>query len=335
MRLPSDVVAAFERAPGRILGTRDLVALGHHRMTVAAWAADTHLERILHGLYRRADDPPPLDQGLHVAQRYLDLRRPAAHAEPLLSGGAALEVLLGSERRVHRPLVLVDGRTRPRLDELPFDVRRTLRVGALPPWCTVAGLRLVCPARGLADLAHDPAVTDVALRVAMDEIRNRRLLTTVELAERIGRGRGAGAARLRRVVDDGALEQESEGERTAFALLFGPRPPQPDCQVVCLGSLRVDFAFIAAGLVVEYHGDDAHRHRVDHDATRAHALERAGWRVIVVTATMLEDAASLAVWIHRIRREREQLIASGALRQPTLPPQPARLIPLRTLHPSG
>ena len=53
----------------------------------------------------------------------------------------------------------------------------------------------------------------------------------------------------------GAFAQESEGERDAFAALFADDPYPPDCQVVLLERLRVDFAYLYAGLFMEYLGE--------------------------------------------------------------------------------
>ena len=104
--------------------------------------------------------------------------------------------------------------------------------------------------------------------------------------------------------------------------------------MVLVEQLRVDFVFLSAALIIEYAGR-VHDGQVDRDATRIYALERLGYRVIVVTRSMLRDPAALVAHIHDVRLRRERMIAAGLLARPPLPPQPPRLTPLRTLTPLG
>ena len=108
-------------------------------------------------------------------------------------------------------------------------------------------------AQALADLAWGHAYTDRDLRVLVDETRfslRRRSRRTWSAMAADRPSRSTPIARHAR-----AFEQESEGERTAFTKLFLAYPPLPDCQVVLVGSLRVDFVYLDAALVIEYLGD--------------------------------------------------------------------------------
>lgn len=334
LEIPASALAVFHAAPGGVVTTRDLGRVGHHRFEVASWAAAGLTKRLLHGAYRLAEAPVPPDQCLHLPLRYLGQRTPRDFRTPAITGvgGLAAYDCGPFELPVH-PLVLVDPRCRVRRSELPFSVRRTASDDGEDR--VAMAVRVAEPARALADAALLRDVPDEALRQAIDDVRNVRLTTSWEIARRLPEVNHAGSRRLLAMVADGVLDQESDGERLAYNRLFVDHPPVPDCQVVVLRSFRVDFVYVSAGLVVEYYGRDAHRDRVERDATRVMALEQSGYRVIVVTHSMLRDAAGLSHHIHSIRRQREQQIHHGEIRIPPLPLQPPRLTPLRTLHPFG
>lgn len=334
--MPAADVPSFAGFPGLIATTRELTRLGFHRLEVAAWAREGLTERILHGLYRRADDPVPADQCLHVPLRYMAQRCGDRHALPLITaegGLAAIGVDLFTLPL--EPLVLVARECRVRSPKLPFRVRHA-DLEELEP-VSLKGLRLAPPWRLVADTALNPSRSDDELVHVVDALRHERLAEAFDLVQawEAASGFHPGARRMCGIAATGVLEQESPGEREAFRVLFKAFPPLPDCQVVCHGAFRVDFVFLSAGLIIEYHGQAAHRDQVDRDATRIHALERAGYRVIVVTASMLRDAEGLAAWIHRVRVDRARRISAGELPLPVLPPQPPRLVPLRTLPESS
>ncbi|MEE8599699.1 hypothetical protein [Euzebya tangerina] len=145
----------------------------------------------------------------------------------------------------------------------------------------------------------------------------------------------AGATRLLRMAEAGDLEHESVAERTVYREVFQAFPPAPDCQVWLAPDIRVDYAYLAAGMVLEYLGEAAHAHSVDRDGTRTYALRRLGFDMFGITKSMLKDKPGLAATVHSTRREREQLILDGRLPRPAVPAQPDRLTPLRTLHALG
>lgn len=331
--LPRAAAEAFARAPGRILSTRELVRLGFHRTQPAGWVVDGLAERLLHGIYRDADGEVPDDQCLHLATRYIGQRATTPDVPAVFSGAPvlALERVEGFELPC-RPLVLVAGGSDPRSTPQAFSRRRVdLAEVAVRH---LLGHPTTFPDRAVADAALDRDLSDRQIRTAVDQLRwDRKLWLPDAVATWQALGH-AGARRLVALYDAGAFDQESEGERRAFRLLFEDHPPLPDCQVVIVGQLRVDFVFLSAMLIIEYHGNP-HDGRTEADATRRHALERLGYRVIVVTKSMLADAGGLARFIHTERVHREQLVAAGALPRAPLPIQPPRRLPLRTLHPAG
>lgn len=311
----------------------DLRAEGWSYDAIIAAAQEGMLERFLHGVYLDPDQRTDRTS-LIASLRYTDQRRPPGHVPSVVTGLAALITygVVGADLP-QVPLLAVDERSRLRPGNGRFDiVRHTVRPDEA---ARRAHVRLAPIERAFADAARLASMTDAQIREAADRIRNEGL-STMPLLVSGWRRSGAGVHhRLEEMLEGGTFEQESDGERDAFRLLFRAHPPEPDCQVVVHSAFRADFVFISAGLIIEYHGRESHRDRVERDATRTLALELAGWRVIVVTASALREAARLAAHIHCIRQDREQRITAGTLPRPALPTQPERISPLRTVHPSS
>lgn len=328
--LPDRILEAAASAPGGLLDLRDLAALGCDRRRVAEWVAGGALERPARGLVRVAGAPVPPTQPLHIAVRSLaPPARPTAGV--LISGEAGLGL-----REVEgfplpcRPLALVDRTRTVRRRDVAFDVRYVPLERVVGD--EVLGIPTTEPAQALADAALRRELSDRRLRVACDDLRSRGVTTLQELLTQWEVIRHPGARRMLAMAP--TLELESEGERWCLEEVFRRAPPLPDCQVVLVGRLRVDFVFLFAALIVEYLGG-CHDGRADRDATRTFALERRGYRIFLVTRSMLRHAEEVAEHVHAIRREREQLVLEGRLPLPALPPQPWRLSPLRTLVPLG
>ena len=326
--LPSDVLGAASRAPGGVLSLAELRALGYDRSRVARWVAAGLLGRPLPGLVAVATAPTDPLRDLVVAWRWLG-RSSTGRPGAILTGQAGLALLAAEGfEDPGRPRFLVDRTRTVRLPRAWFDVRyvRLERI----PHARVRGVDVADPAQLLADAALDPALRDRTLRVAFDDLRRRGLVGLVAaLARWSAMPRHRGAQRMAAMAP--ALEQESEGERDLFALVSRYGPP-PDCQVVVLERLRVDFLYASAAYVLEYYGD-VHDGTVDHDASRVFALERAHLRVQVVTRSMLRHPDVLGPHVHDVRRERERLVLAGRLPPFVPPPQPPRRTPLRTIEP--
>lgn len=298
------------------------------RPWVLALIEEGLLERLIFGVHRDPAQEVPDTQCLHLALRYLEQRRPDHRLPEIIGGTAALGVRGVTTFSLPRPpLVLTHSERRPRK---PHDLFTTLRCDlSRVPHEQVRGVTVADVPLALAHAADEPDVTGKQLRLAVDDLRGQRMLDLPAAARQWATMSTRGARRLLQMVADGDFEQESEGERDAFRRLFATHPPAPDCQVWLTPSIRVDFLFIAAALVVEYHGGD-HDYTVDKDSTRGWALRNLGCEVIAVTKSMMRDSGGLAAGIHRIRVQREHLIASGHLRPLQVPAQPPRLSPLRT-----
>lgn len=323
----------FATAPGGLVTLRQLAGMGLDRRQVSAWTRQGVLKRILHGVYMLGGDTPPHPLVLlHLPQVYIPLRAGEGASPPVVSGKPIL-ALYGAEGfdLAAQPLVLVDHHCRVRPEPKPFELSRVDMTTV--DWEWTQGIRTAGPSRALCDTGLDLAVTDRQLRVGSDALRNRRLFDPVEAVSNWSAlNAHPGARRLLRMVQEGQFEQESEGERAAFALLFGHGSPLPDCQVHPLGQRRVDFVFLHAALIIEYYGQD-HDRTADADATRIDAFEQLGYRVIVVTKSMLKRAPAVRARIERIRQDRLQRALAGSLPLPPLPAQPPRLVPLRTILP--
>ncbi|MEE8603663.1 DUF559 domain-containing protein [Euzebya tangerina] len=331
--IPKHVIDAFKADPGRILSAAQLRRVGVNRLVAASWAHDGDTERLLHGIYRLAQGRRPPDQCLHVPVRYLSQRAVEGKDAVAITGGAALALFDAAGFTLPmRPLVLVDRSRSPRTAPEVYRPRR-VRMDDVDVW-RVRGLPLASPARALADAALPGQLSDPAVRSAVDSLRSARVLRLEEAVEHWRSLPGAGAKRLLDFWSSGAFNQESEGERRLFREVFEPFPPLPDCQVTVHGKLRVDFVFLSAGLIIEYDGSP-HDGSADRDASRRYALERLGYRVIVVTKSMLQDPAGLAEFIHGVRRWREQQILKGELVCPALPASELRRTDLHTLAPTG
>ncbi|CAN5204961.1 hypothetical protein BH23ACT9_BH23ACT9_01080 [soil metagenome] len=317
----------------RLLTLADAERIGISRFAVAHAARTGVLQRHAPGLYGDADAPTPGLQRYAIPQRYLDgLHRRRRGVQAALTGRAALEVMTGQLADEGPLMMALPIHRQARFRTRRFAVRRVR-------WDTTViqklhGLRLVDAAQALADEALPGHLDDADLRTLVDWARSHLRLEVPGLVKRWSVLDSLGAGRLLAMEAAGVFEQESEGERHAFDLLFAGHGPLPDCQVVVLGGFRVDFVFLDAALVIEYDGRDAHQHRFETDATRRFAIEALGYRIVTVTSAMLREPDGLRTFITNLRLTRRALIERGALPLPALPMQPPRMRPLTTLlHP--
>lgn len=329
--LPDSIYQLARRSCG-LLNRQALLRLGFGDEAIFHWRSAGLIETLLPGWYRIVAAPIPSTQCLEVVQRYLDAT--TSSLKPVLTKGAALGTLNvpGFELPTDDITVLIQRGTRVRIEGQPFEVIQTRL--ELVDTLRFRSLRLAVPPRALADLAPD--LTEADLISAVDAARNHLRLSQVELIEHWRSLRQhPGARLLLKLADAGAFDTESGGERTALQQLFDQHPPAPDCQVQITDAYRADFAYIFAGLILEYYGEKTHGGRVDVDAVRVGAMRRPGWDLFVVTKSMVRDGDRTVEQVHELRREREALMLEGRLRRPPLPRQPARRVPLRTMVPLG
>lgn len=299
-----------------------LGALGVGPRSVCRWADGLLLERLLPGVFRDPQAPVPDEQPLALATTYLDHH--AQHPGACITGAGAL-ALHGAEGfpLACRPVALVSPGRRVRLADAPFDLRRAQVPAAQRR--TVRGIATVELHRALADAAADDRAPDRDLRVGFDSLRWAGRTRVHVLAEALAAlpGRHPGRNRLERMIAEGVLDLESEGERRTHEV-FQAHPPVPAVQRWVLARVRVDFLFLSAALVLEYLGGLIHVGQLEQDSERIWVLRQAGYEVLPVTAAMVRRPEVLAARVHAIRREREALVAADRVRVPPLPPQPPR-----------
>lgn len=316
--------------PGRLVSRARLVELGYGSAAIARWVAAGLLDVLLPGQFRVAGDARPPWQAVLGAWGYLTEHHPGSAVR--LTGQAALKAAGIDVDLPSIPTFLVAHGRRVRLSDQPFS---TIQRRDLQTWSGVTRMGMVLQPCHLAvvDLLYERSVTDAQLRNLLYEIINQTRTTPAAMVQGWQRFRPQQVSRLLTLVADGSLQHESPAERSTFLDLFTDHPPAPDCQVWMAPNIRVDFVYLFAALVLEYHGEDAHRDRVDEDATRAYSLAQLGVESLIITKSMTHDRGGLASHIHDRRRHREQLFLQGRLPRPPLPAQPDRLVPLRTLYP--
>lgn len=328
MELPSRL-DTFLRSHHELAAAWELRGLGVDRGKEGRLVAHGLLDRALPGVVRGTARAGPEWQPVAAAVRYL--QRDPCDRRPLAVTGSAALALHGLDgcQFPARPVLAVPEGRRIRLGHAPFELLRD------PVTSTVRrhGLPVATVERAIRDLARAEDVDDARVRHAVDAARWAGALRPAAWAAEL-RQHPHSAARLRSLHNVGVFEQESEGERWAFDVLFRPHPPLPDCQVWVLPGIRVDFVFLYAALVVEYLGD-VHTTALQADSSRTFALTRSGYLPLPVTATMLREPDEVALEIHALRRRREALAARGLLDRAPLPIQRHRLRPLRTLGPSS
>lgn len=143
--------------------------------------------------------------------------------------------------------------------------------------------------RGL--IAAAATARPARIRVATDDAVFKRLTTYDKLRERaFALGNVPGAALVRRAFNSGVFAMEGEKERDLFSI-FRPGDPKPEPQVwICWHGkwFRMDFAYLAARLDLEYDGKDHERTR-ERDADRDLALAELDIQSLRVTKSMMRD----------------------------------------------
>ena len=321
-----------EPRPSGLLSNRDLNRAGISSKMITQLVKDNVLERRIRGWYRIVGAEIPPEQDLFVAQLYLARRQRNCCTQSddvppsLLTGGRAMDVY-GVEVDLVPPTMLIDVDRRVRV---PTEVFTILRAHlSAEAWCKRKGLYLPEPPRAVGDYAGEN-VSDLAVRTTVDRLRFIEGMKIVEAVDKWQDTKGPGFRRLVAMAREGVFDTESEGERRFFNDVLCLGGPLPDCQVWVTPRIRVDFLFIRAALVLEYHGKRAHRDQVDADAMRRYELDRLGLQTLVVTSSMTADPVGLWRHIHQLRQQGIADIAAGRRPPVALPPQGRRLRPLRS-----
>lgn len=285
------------------LSRRDLVAAGFSTTTIDRWVAAGLLERVDRGEYR-------IPGSGHAETQRLASRLWRAGPGARLAGALAcgLYGLDGFSSDEDHYIAIPDYR---HARGVTFSVVRT----PVPPddHALIRGLPGVSVERALIGAAatHRPA----RVRGAYYNAKFRGLTTEAAVVERaVALGRVHGAPQMRRILGAGAGKVESPREFDLALILRAGERPSEQVWVEWHGKwFRLDFAYLAARLSIEYDGKD-HEHRREKDADRDLALAELQIETIRVTNAMLADPHELR---RRILTVRDQRLA---LRLPPLVP---------------
>lgn len=297
--LPADVLALADQRHGRV-SRRQLLELGYTSATINGWRRQGLLITCGRGQY--------LVSGTKAA----DLGRLGAalerSGEGARIGGAWACGLWGLEGFDLSGVdhVLVDPQRRVR--GAPFTVIRS----PVPPvdQAIVEDLPTLTMTRALIDVT--PTHTEKAVRVAYDDARRAGGTSLDELRERATQlGNVRGAPPMRRLLAGRALRCESEGERHLDTIWL-PGDPLPELQVwvACGGRYyRLDFAFLAARLCLEYDGREHHEQALDRyrDHDRDLALAQLNIQTLRISARMLRTPDRTRRQILAVRHDRLRL----------------------------
>ncbi len=210
------------------------------------------------------------------------------HGLDLIESELPVEVTVPRSRSLARPDLVV------RRAELAVDDRTM-----------VAGLPVTSVLRTIMDVARH-ATLDEAVVVADSALR-MGVLSRHQLAQAVDATAGPRARRIRRAL---LLVDESSGsalETRARVLMHLAALPAPVPQLVIRDEkgqfvARVDFAFVAARVVVELDGFAFHRDRDSYrtDRAKANELARLGWRLVRLT---WEDVVLRPDWVIELLRD--------------------------------
>ena len=131
-----------------------------------------------------------------------------------------------------------------------------------------------------------PRLPEKALRVAIDDaIRKRKTSKRALIHRAESLTPASGAARIRHLLSDDAMQSESEGERLLWRYLRGITPP-PERQVTDLvPGRRLDFAWRAYLYSIEFDGIAFHNPATSRDADGLRDLEASAANVVVQRVT--------------------------------------------------
>ncbi|MGI8653576.1 MAG: hypothetical protein ACR2I7_12365 [Geodermatophilaceae bacterium] len=174
------------------------------------------------------------------------------------------------------------------------------------PACEVlhAPIPRTTPLRTCLDIAREPDLIEAI--VALDIVLARGRVTSKALAEAAAQLRavpGARRARLAAGLADARAESPQESRLRVTLVLAGLRPV-PQYRVLDANSgfvARVDLAFVAQRIAVEYEGSwHWEAGQLRRDRQRLDRLTAAGWRVIHVTARDLREPGRLVARVRAL-----------------------------------
>jgi Protein of unknown function (DUF559) len=275
-----------------IVSRPQLLTCGLTEGQVEGLVARGALEKFHCGTYRILGGGVPVEQAAMAA--VIRCRPQARLTGPFVLGLLGVE---GFSTADEFEVLVPPGR---RVRNVPFRVRTDPLPGRFA--AMVGPLPVVTATRALVETAR--RIQGKRLVVGIDSARwlgltrLDRLLRCAECYER-----HPGARLIRKLIESGALDHESEGER-ALATLFADYDPPLEAQVWITPRIRVDFLWRDVEMILEYDGDRYHSLRRDRedDRTRDHELNALGYHVEHVRNADLASPVALRTRILAVRR---------------------------------
>jgi hypothetical protein len=280
-----------------VIGRRQLVELGVHRLRIARWLEAGRLVEVHPGAYGMG----------HAA-----LRREGRFMAAVLSAGpgAVLSHAAAAALWQLRP----GGRTEVTTTRNVRREFRVHRVRALLPEHTTSLHAIPCttPMRTLADIAEGSSTRQIER--AVDNAYFHELFDLTALAPILdARRRRPGAARLTRLLEGhrpGTTQTRSRNEEAFLALIDRAGLPRPELNARLLLSdgtpITVDALWADSKLIAEidvFHTHDARPTTFETDRRRDALLQAMGYTVVRFTARQLaEDPAHVVATVRQLLR---------------------------------
>ena len=280
----------------------DAARFGLSRSRVEDLVVEGFLRRPVRGVCVRADLPDTVELRAQCASLVLPAHVVVSDRSAAWLHGIDAYNLADLELPPDLEVVSIDAHDRTRRDGF-LGGKRDLKPDEI---CEVCGVLTTTALRTACDLACTYG-RSAALAV-LDAFMRHHSLTRDDYQRMLPRFRGRrGVKQLRELTNYASPDAESPGESwTRMAIIdAGIVAPRPNrwVDVKEYGWVRIDLAWAALKIAVEYDGEEFHSSDADkeHDEERRDALRRQGWIVIVVTK--LDFAGErLVAWLSELRQ---------------------------------
>jgi very-short-patch-repair endonuclease len=256
------------------------VACGMRPGTIDLRIGTGRFEMLFPAVYRISGSPRTGRQRAMAASLWLG-------KEGLISHRTAAVLLKLDRVRTTELHVTVPRSVRRRVSDPTMSLHRAVALPRLDR-VVVDGIPCTSATRTIVDCAG--LLDDEALEIAFESARRMRLTSPTALARRAGALCGSGkpgSTKIRRLLAHqqfGQRHLDSPLEVKAARLIRASSLPQPVRQLE-VDPYRLDFAWSDLWFAVECEGFEIHGNRLawKRDRRRVAALERAGWRLMIVT----------------------------------------------------
>ena len=268
--------------PDKILTTPAAEALGYSRQQLAAAVDNGVLRRCMRGVYVPSGWPDDLEHRARAAAAVLGAGRVFVDRTAAWLHGIDV---LGFAERENLPSIETAVLTRRRANRA-LGVRGRTRDLAERDVMLAHGVRVTTPIRTALDLACNLRRADAM--GALDAFARQHDVSQVALLAELPRFKGRrGVVQARQLISmlDARAESARESQLRLAIKDAGLPSPAPQHVVIVSGQeFRLDFAYPAHRVAIEYDGEQFHNSGEQrmHDQRRRELLADAGWTVIVV-----------------------------------------------------